>query len=262
MNTQTFGDSIYSPVKAFIDFFDFANNKISSPRFDDLPNALTENFLSYFEHPDGWISYFDCLANHQNLSLSDNEMEYYIKCSKCLKYYYIAKQNPKMSVFYALAIFHGIKKNNRAMLKDFGEKMLKKYMKETNQEKEVFKGINIFDLPKFEKILDVPIMVYEILDPLIGTKECIFRTSRHFEKPKMYLVEVDRYKYAYILDVDAFRAHFICEKCKKVFLTHKKHVRHSKTHANRKPKLVYPENRVWSMKKDDLACEGRQRKSI
>ncbi|MCP4651420.1 MAG: hypothetical protein GY853_15245 [PVC group bacterium] len=57
-----------------------------------------------------------------------------------MKNYYINKQNPKMSVFYALAIFRGVEKNNRAMLKDFGEKCLKKYMKETNQEKKSIQG--------------------------------------------------------------------------------------------------------------------------
>ncbi len=90
-----------------------------------------------------------------------------------------------MSVFYALGIFRGVEKNNHKMIKDFGEKMLKKYMEETNQEKKVFKGIDIFDLPKFEKIFNVPIMAYEILDPLIGTKKCVFKTSRHIENPKM-----------------------------------------------------------------------------
>ncbi len=42
MNSQTFGDNIYSPINAFNDFFDFASNKIASPHFDDLPNALTK----------------------------------------------------------------------------------------------------------------------------------------------------------------------------------------------------------------------------
>ncbi len=32
------------------------------------------------------------------------------------------------------------------MIKDFGEKLLKRYMEETNQEKEVFKGVDIIDL--------------------------------------------------------------------------------------------------------------------
>ncbi len=56
---------------------------------------------------------------------------------------------------------------------------------ETNKlRKRAFKGIDIFDLRKIWEISDVPIMVYEILDPLIGTKECIFITSKCFEKIK------------------------------------------------------------------------------
>ncbi len=174
-------------------------------------------------------------------------MEYYIKCCKYLKYYYISRQNPKMSVFYALGIFCSVEKNNHKMIKDFGEKMFKKYMEETNQEKKLFKGIDIFDLPQFEKIFNVPIMAYEILDPLIGTKKCIFKTSRHVENPKMHLVKVYHYVYAYILDVDAFYASFICENCKKNFLTCRKHKRHSKTCTNKKPKIIYPKNHVQSI---------------
>ncbi len=57
------------------------------------------------------------------------------------------------------------------MLKDFREKCSKNIWKKRIKKKRVFKGIDIFDLPKFEKIFDVPIIAYEILDPLIGTKK-------------------------------------------------------------------------------------------
>ncbi len=69
------------------------------------------------------------------------------------------------------------------MLKDLWENA-QNIWKKRIKEKRVFKGIDIFDLPKSEKIFDVPIMAHEILDLLIGIKECIFRTSRLFEKQK------------------------------------------------------------------------------
>ncbi len=133
------------------------------------------------------------------------------------------------------------------MIKDFGEKLLNRYIEETVQEKKAFKGVDIIDLPIFEKIFDVPIMVYEILNPLIKTKQCIFKTLREFENPKLHLVKVKHYDYAYILDADAFYANFICENCKKIFLTRGKHILHSKRCNNRKPKLINHKNRTQSI---------------
>ncbi len=62
-------------------------------------------------------------------------MEDYIKRSKSLKYYYTNDQNPKMSGFYALALFRGVEKTNRKMVKHFGNEMLNIYMKKNESRK-------------------------------------------------------------------------------------------------------------------------------
>ncbi len=72
-----------------------------------------------------------------------------------------------------------------------------------NREKTPFKGIDICDLSKFGKIFDVSIMVYEILDPLIGTRKCVYR-DEGFQTPKLQLLKIDWYEYAYIHDVEGF----------------------------------------------------------
>ncbi len=174
-------------------------------------------------------------------------MEDYVKRSKCLQYYFVEKQNLKMCIFYALAIFRGVDKNKHGVLRYFGKKFLDMYMKKTDQDEKVFNGVDICDITRFEIIFNVPIMIYELLN---GTKKCIFKTSNRFENPKLYLLKVDRYKYAYITDINAFWDNCMCEKCRKIFLTRNNLAKHNKTclekieNINKIPKLFYPKNHI------------------
>ncbi len=168
-------------------------------------------------------------------------MDDYLKCSRfMLKWHYVKRQRSKMSIFHALAIFRGTNKNDQMKIYKFGEEALEKYMKEMNRENRTFFGIDIYDLPLFEKIFSVPIKVFKLLDPLIGgTKECVFLENR-FENPKMYLLQINRYKYAYIYDINAFENCFQCEICNNFFVTIKNLHRHSKKCLEKNPKLIYP----------------------